>query len=239
MINISIVDDEKIICELVKKKVQAIIKGKTNIKIDAYENAECFLSVLAERKWCHILLCDIDMPRVDGIELGERVKRMCPELKLVYLTNHSDFAAKSYCVGADQFVLKTDMDNRLPKILRDLLLKVESDMKKYIIVGTSNTYRKIQHANIIFVRKSKGSKYVEVHTLNGVVRERTALNDMEKRLNNPDFIPVERGCLVNVQHIETIDEDKLGLSDGTTISLGRLRAHLVKETIVRYWRGLQ
>jgi CheY-like chemotaxis protein len=58
-----------------------------------------------------VLLCDLKMPRMDGLQVLSIVRRRFPELRTVALTGFSDedFRSRAYALGVDMFWLKSDM----------------------------------------------------------------------------------------------------------------------------------
>src|ERR1017187_3642377 len=58
-----------------------------------------------------LLLCDLKMPRMDGLQVLSIVRRRFPELRTVALTGFSDgdFRSRAYALGVDMFWLKSDM----------------------------------------------------------------------------------------------------------------------------------
>ncbi|MDD3214610.1 MAG: response regulator, partial [Eubacteriales bacterium] len=77
-----------------------------------------------------ILLTDIKMPGVDGLELIEQLKRRKPSLYVVILTHYNDFAyaQKAILLGASQYILKSELNEAsLLNTLERLLNTIEED----------------------------------------------------------------------------------------------------------------
>jgi CheY-like chemotaxis protein len=66
-----------------------------------------------------VLLCDLRMPRMDGLQVLSIVRRRFPELRTVALTGFSDedFRSRAYALGVDMFWLKTEMQGNLQMYL--------------------------------------------------------------------------------------------------------------------------
>ena len=66
-----------------------------------------------------VLLCDLKMPRMDGLQVLSIVRRRFPELRTVVLTSLADaeFRSRAYALGADLFWLKADMQEDLQLFL--------------------------------------------------------------------------------------------------------------------------
>lgn len=126
MFSILIVDDEWTIREGLKRTVPWKEWG---IKvIGTATNGNEALEMLTQFQ-VDILLTDIRMPGISGLELIERCRSQFPDLILVLLTGHDEFeyAQKAVKLGADDFLLKpTNMDEleaTMRSITNDLYLK--------------------------------------------------------------------------------------------------------------------
>jgi DNA-binding NarL/FixJ family response regulator len=66
-----------------------------------------------------LLICDLKMPRIDGLQILAIVRRRFPELRTVVLTGLEDeeFRSRAYALGVDLFWLKTDMQQNMKMFL--------------------------------------------------------------------------------------------------------------------------
>ena len=69
-----------------------------------------------------LLICDLKMPRMDGLQVLTIVRRRFPELRTVVLTSLDDegFRSRAYALGVDLFWLKADMQQN-PQMFLDCL----------------------------------------------------------------------------------------------------------------------
>ena len=70
-----------------------------------------------------VIVLDIAMPLLNGLDAGRRVKETLPATKLVYLTmsNNPKLAAEAFRLGASAFLLKTSAASELNKAIRSVL----------------------------------------------------------------------------------------------------------------------
>ena len=93
------------------------------------------------------------------------------------------------------------------------------------------------YKDILYLYKSKGAKYVNYVTTQGVVRERTSLENALKMLNSRQFLLVERGYAVNIKQICRVSGDTIYLEKGYEVQVSKARLAEVKREINLYWRN--
>ena len=120
MIKVLIVDDEKY--------VRMGIKGDTDWPLIGCEvvgeaaNGEEALEV-AEATRPDLVISDIRMPKMDGIELAEKLLDKYPETKIIFLTAYSEFeyARQAVRLGVSDYLLKPFQDGELEGAIQRLL----------------------------------------------------------------------------------------------------------------------
>jgi DNA-binding NarL/FixJ family response regulator len=117
-IKVALVDDQT----LFLKGLRLILEGyaEIDIVIEA-NNGPDFLAAVAEAQ-PDVVLLDLKMPGMDGIEVAEKLKAIAPEVKIILLTMHDDehFIHHVLSLGANGYLLK----NEEPAILREAIQKV-------------------------------------------------------------------------------------------------------------------
>ena len=70
-----------------------------------------------------VIVLDIGMPLLNGLDAGPQIKRMLPKVKLIYLTvsEDPDFVAEAFRMGASGFLLKKCVASELFQAIRDVL----------------------------------------------------------------------------------------------------------------------
>ena len=96
------VDDEALILQ---RTVTMLKKTKK------FDNVEAFMEVKEALDYldgasAQLALLDIDMPEMTGLELAEKMKDKCPEIKIIFLTGYSEYAVDAYAIHASGYLLK-------------------------------------------------------------------------------------------------------------------------------------
>jgi two-component system response regulator YesN len=125
MIRILIVDDEI----LVRIGLKTIIPmGDDSFEvIGEASNGREALEIL-ETAPCDIVLTDIRMPEIDGLELLKQIRQRWPHIRSLILSNHSDFAyvQQALRLGADEYIIKLEID---PSELMDKLRSIQQELQ--------------------------------------------------------------------------------------------------------------
>ncbi|MFA6472892.1 MAG: response regulator [Candidatus Latescibacterota bacterium] len=114
--SILVVDDEKNIRLTLVQALEAL-----DLEIDTAINGEEALSKLKER-FFKIILLDLKLPGMDGMEVLRRVRKMYPECRVVIISAHGtiESAVEALKLGAVDFIEKPFV----PKEIRELVSKV-------------------------------------------------------------------------------------------------------------------
>ncbi|MDN3608577.1 nitrogen regulation protein NR(I) [Vibrio ostreicida] len=117
-----VVDDDSSIRWVIEKTLSS-----ANIKCDTFSDAESVLMAL-ERETPDVLVSDIRMPGIDGLELLKQLNERSPELPVIIMTAHSDLdaAVNAYQKGAFEYLPKPfDVDETLTLVERAIAYRQE------------------------------------------------------------------------------------------------------------------
>lgn len=119
MPNILVIDDEAPIRETLKE-----ILEYENFEVTTAENGEKGWQLIQKNDY-DVILCDVKMPGIDGVELLERVQALKPEIPMVMISGHGnvEMAIDSTKKGAYDFITKPPDLNRLLITLRNAVDK--------------------------------------------------------------------------------------------------------------------
>lgn len=106
--------DAQYIAAAVKKWAE---QANVYADIHAFRSAEGFLFDYAAHKDYDILLLDIEMPSINGVELAKRVRRENEAVQIIFITGFPDFMAEGYEVSALHYLLKPVSFDKLSKVL--------------------------------------------------------------------------------------------------------------------------
>lgn len=237
-IRIAIVEDDNSMRDIISNHIKKAIREEDNVEICGFSSAEFFLKAIDSGEIFEILFTDIQLTDMNGVELVREIRTNQPEMNIVFITAYGEYAAESYVLEAFQYILKRDMDYRLPRIVDQLIKKVRTQEKQYRMIGTSLELERIHYRDIIYIYKIKATKYVCYVTTKGEFKERIAIEKLYQELESKEFVLVERSYIVNMKHICKISGDTIYLEQDKQVQISKVRMAEVKRTINEYWREL-
>lgn len=112
--NIVVIDDDK----LVALSLKTILESTGSITVSATGSSGAEASALYRKHRPDVLLMDIRMEGMNGIEAGEALLKEFPEAKILYLTTFSDdeYIIKALNMGAKGYILKQDFEGIAPAL---------------------------------------------------------------------------------------------------------------------------
>ncbi len=112
-----------------------------------------------------ILITDIRMPVIDGLEVIRRIKEKKKDLKSIILTHYDEFsyAQKAVKIGATEFILKTDLSpdnllNTLKKISGEIIPARKDDLSN--LIKTDYLYYALEKAILSDISKIEYEKLI-------------------------------------------------------------------------------
>lgn len=117
-INLLIVDDHQIVTDGLK----ALLSGEPALVLKGEaSNGQMAIDMLKVLK-VDVVLMDLDMPVLSGIEATKIIKKQFPDVKIIVLTMHDEKAMISMLIelGADGYVLKNSSRERLLEAINDV-----------------------------------------------------------------------------------------------------------------------
>lgn len=131
MYNVMLVDDDYPVTQLLSETIHW--EGLGLRLMGAYENG---LSAWeqAQREMPDILITDIGMPRMDGLELSARIRRLSPRVRIAILSCHSEFeyAQQAMRLNVQDYLLKDTLD---PEDVEALLRRFKDNMDEEVHSG--------------------------------------------------------------------------------------------------------
>ena len=199
------------------------------VQIAQFESAEAFLFEEAD-KAAQILLLDIEMKEMNGVELAGRVRRENKEIQIVFVTGYMEYIQEGYEVEALHYLLKPVTEEKLFSVLDRAAERLASFSKSLVFALRGETVRIPLH-EIRYLEVLRN--YVTIHGQEdyGV---KQPLHELEENLDD-SFCRTGRSYIVNLRFIRRVTKKEVVLYDGTQVPLSKGMYDKVNQAMIRYF----
>lgn len=238
MIRIALCDDNKEdMLQLHQKIIEWYRENSKNqsVSITEYSDSVYLSSVIDAGDSHDVFFLDVEMPKVDGFQLADKIRNKLPAAIIVFLTSHSELALDGYKFRALRYVSKLVLSQKLPEALEAVQKEFSALESGYLVVPHYTDALRIPYNEILYVQHILRSS--QIYTLRqGVIKDNRGLKTIYSVIGNKRFIYIDRSTFVNIDFIRELKGNEIILRTGESLAISRPMLANLKETIVRMWR---
>lgn len=212
MLKAYIVDDEPLARDelkyLLNRSKQVNILGES----DCIEVAVKEISVLKP----DLVFLDIELDEDNGLELAKQLEHLDPTPAIVFATAYDEYALQAFELNAIDYLLKPFDENRIQHTLEkikklqkiggkdsSLYTPLKNDRNGKMAVSVDEKIILVPYMDILYIESFEGKCMIK--TLKQEYKVHEALVEVEKKLNQDQFLRVHRSYIVNLEHIAEIE----------------------------------
>lgn len=230
-LKIAICDDDATQRAYLAETVSAWAKRNRHpAKLLQYPDAKAFFFDYSGQKDFDILLLDVEMPGMSGIELAKAVRGENTAVQIIFVTGYYEYFGEGFDVSALHYLIKpVDGDKLCPvleKAVRNLTWRQRS-----VLVSTAQGEIKVPLADILYVEAEK--VYVNVHTAQGSYHTRMALGKFTAQLDDT-FFKVHRSYVVGLKYVKMITRTEVVMTNGDSVPISRGMYNTVHAALIKY-----
>lgn len=232
---IAICDDEEVQQKLLKKYLEewAAI-NHIPLETTLFPSGEAFLFAWEEDKDYDLLILDIEMGQINGMELAESIRRQDEDIPILFVTGYERYMAQGYEVAALHYLLKPLHKEKLFAVM-DKLKKKEKKEEK-LLFQTDNGALSLPSSKIWYV-EARAHQCV-LYTADEEYILHSSIGETAQYLEKcPEFIRCHRSYLVNIQHIAAIIKPELILDDKRRLPVSRSASKNVNQAFLSFYKG--
>jgi DNA-binding LytR/AlgR family response regulator len=232
-LRIAICDDDSLELGRITSFIEAY-RHERNLSL-AYKSFQSATELIihAEKGAFSLILLDIMMPGINGMDAAKEIRTFDVGVKIVFLTSSPEFALESYTVKAYDYILKPVPKDKLFSVL-DAVFADEQMPMEGLTVKTHKGMVRILFSRLVFVEIINKKLYF--HMADGIVHEVNSSLAVfeEKLLARSEFVKVHRSYIVNLYHISVLGTKELVTDAGKTIPISRMLYGNVKEAYMKH-----
>lgn len=188
------------------------------LRLEQFPDALSFLE-----KGCgrfDIVLMDVCLPGIDGMEAARRLRQADQKAVLIFMTGMAQYAADSYEVGAQDYLVKPARYEDFARKLGRALDRCRRE-SAFLLVQQQSGVQRLLLQSILYL-EVQGHR-LSFHTGGQVVTGTGTLAEAEAKLKDKGFLRCNKGFLVNARYIQAVQGLDLILTNGETLPISRPR----------------
>ena len=182
-------------------------KNQIAIQTKYFQSAEAFLFEYEDDKAYDILLLDVEMKGITGIELAKRIRRDNNRSEIVFITSHFEFAGEGYEVDALHYLIKPISADKLDQVLTKAAKKLSVEPTSVVISCDGETV-KLYEDDILYIESFL--HYIVIHTKDKEYKMKESISVFEEKLSN-DFYRIHRSYIASLKHIIRISRTSINI----------------------------
>ena len=209
MYKIAIVEDDDCAAGLIRSYCEQYFKEHpAEFDIDHFTNGVDFISDY--HSVYDIVLLDIEMPMMDGMEAARRLREIDENVVLIFATNMANQAIQGYEVNAIDFLVKPVSYFKFEHAFKRAIYRVERLCCRTVTIKSKEAYYRLSAQEIIYVEVY--GHFLYYYTSKGKIEVRGSLLQAEKELEPMGFARCNDCYLVNLRSVVRFNSKSVWLS---------------------------
>lgn len=230
---IALCDDSQIHLEALKNVILSTVYiGEA--RVEAFSSGLELLHKIQDGVNYDIVFLDIDMPEINGIELGKKIHDISPTTVLIFITAYPEYAIEGYECEALRYILKPYADDKIKETL-GRAIEVSKAKKHFITVKVQNRWLRIFVNDIYYLECCR--RHVLYHTNNRVIETSGIFSKAYEELKSYGFFQVHQGYIVNLDKIYDFKEYDIILDNGMTVPVSVRKKNSVMIQYAKFLKG--
>lgn len=219
---IAICEDNKEHAEILRRMVERWAEQeKLKVDIGYYQSGEQFLFCMKEDARYDLAFLDIQLEKINGLQLARCIREDDPTILLVFTTGAKEYAVRGYEVSAFRYLLKPLKEKDVAMTLKKANHVIAENRRDAVIVCCNDESRRIYKNDICYIEVD--DHHIVLHMKEETVRFRAKLKEFEQQFQEPQFCKCHRSYMVNLHYVQKISKQGLELENGKTLPISRIR----------------
>ncbi|AVQ16382.1 LytR/AlgR family response regulator transcription factor [Fusobacterium gonidiaformans] len=166
------------------------------------DSLDAFDYLQEHAKEVDVLFLDINMPELNGLNLGKIIRKLNPAMKIIFVTAYREYAVDAFEIQAFDYLLKPYSEDRIEKLLSRLSVEKKQISNK-VSISVGEKIMVFNTEDIIVVEADK--KESRVYTTKECYLTKMKISDWEEQLPENQFYRCHRSYLVNLSKVREIE----------------------------------
>lgn len=233
-IRIAVCDDEVFFQEQLRKRLKkAACFYQQDFQTECFSGAASLCRVLDTGQSFDVYFLDIDMPKMDGIALGKKIRERTADPYIIFVSSKEGKVFETFSVKPFQFIRKSSLERDFESVMEALIREMWQEKKSRDIVLESGgmSYR-FDVRKTVYIEAD--GKYLNVYQKDHSFFVRYQISALEEQLREYHFLRIHKSYLVNPRYIYLLEPKEAVLEGGKHLPVSRHRYKEVQQEFLEY-----
>lgn len=229
---VAVCEDDPIVLDGISRMCREILQEDGVMhEIEGFSSsAELLRAIEIGKKSFDILLLDIEMEGMTGLELAEQLRRADNWVSIIFITGNAKYLAEGYGVQPVHFLLKPPSREKLAKALRTD--RKRNCRPKSVLLQKSSRILRLSLGDIEYVESANHE--ILIHQKKEKQIFPMSMTELVSLLPTGQFCRCHNRFLVNLEEVKEFERTFLSLYSGAEIPIGRKYYKEVQIAFVQY-----
>lgn len=231
---IAVCEDEKAQQQWIRQLLLRWGKSKKEmLETVCFSSAEAFLFSWEEDKSYDLLILDIEMGEINGMELAKKIREEGIEFPILFVTGYEEYMAQGYEVSAIHYLVKPLLEERFFAVL-ERVKEVQRPKEKILFLGEEGMIS-FPISKIWYIEACGHQCVMVTEKKKQILRE--SISAVEKKLKGKkEFVRCHRSYLVNLGYVAAVLHQEVVLDNDERIPLSRRLGKEVYQAFIQNYR---
>lgn len=233
---IAVCDNEKSFVDNIRQHLEFYSKDRNiDLEIHTFCSGE---DLLDSNIKFNIAVLDVEMPGINGIEIGNILRDKNPHIVLLYITAYKQYLDDAFNLNAARFFEKPLDSQRFYSGLDNAVKRINDTTIKFFLKDKNSIFQ-IDADDIIYVEiEQLGHRKTNVITINGTYVSLNKIAFWEEKLISTVFVKTHKSYIVNMNYITKYERNSLELAGTYTVPISRSYQASFHKSFVRFMAGV-
>lgn len=230
---VAVCDDDQGALSIIASSLKEVFATHgVDATMSLFSSAVELSSLMPVRRY-DLLLLDIDMPELDGIEFAHQLREAHDKVDIMYISNREDRVFDSLRVSPVGFIRKSRFLEDMSEVVGTYLaVRRDRSRQSVVVLRDHDSVHPVQVEKIVYIEGQRKQQLVHVEGRERPISLTRTMAELEEELSGEGFIRIHKGYLVNYRFIQVIEGGDVLLTNGERLPISRRKEREAKERLL-------
>ena len=227
MLKIAICDDEINILNKTKELIESY--DKYEITIESYCSGEDLIENYSN---FDVIFLDIDMKGINGIETAKRIREQDKLVKIIYVTNYTDYTSSAFSVHAFGYIVKPVQEKDIHNQISEALSYIYEEVSEILEFNTTEGMIRIDIKDIYYFEYKLRRVIMKAKDYTYTLKQK--ISEVAIRMEEYNFVIPHKSFSINLYNVKSVKGYDIHMMDGSMIPLSQKKSTQFRQSLSAY-----